>query len=136
MPRPTKRNQTTEKAVCKALENGMTYTLAAKAAGIALSTLKDWIKKGDEGDEEFVAFSLACHKAEVVGVEKSLKVIKTSKDWRSHAWLLEHRWPEEYGARSHVTVASDEAKPIAVHTINVLMPVVTPPVPEQKEESE
>ncbi len=82
----------------------MIYRLAALYAGIGESTLRDWVAKGDAGDEQFAEFVAAVRQAEAEGVLTNLRFINTAMDWRAQAWVLEHRhrgvWCEEH-AEAH-----------------------------------
>ena len=44
-------------------------------------------------------------------------------NWRTQAWVLEHRHPEAYGARSTQKRMGDADAPIAVKTVTFVVPV-------------
>jgi transposase len=122
MARPSKKTQSTEEKIIEAVKQGMTYKLAAGYGGVSYETLRGWLKQGEEGDERFVAFFQAVQQAEAEGALENLKHINKSMDWRARAWVLEHRHPEEYGTRNHVTLAGDGDAPIQVKTVTFVVP--------------
>jgi hypothetical protein len=73
-------------------ERGGTNRDAAAMAGIAESTLYNWLAHPDFGD-----FGDAYTHARANGRFRSIKIIADSEDWRAHAWLLERKDPEYWG---------------------------------------
>ena len=121
--RPAKNVADHRERILEAICAGATYKLAAQAGGISYDLLRQWLKRADEdaaGNEEYRAFAADLRAAEIEGLQQSLTVIRSSTDWRSHAWLLERRWPEDYGRRDHLELANDEDKPITVSGITVV----------------
>ena len=90
----SKFTQATIDAITQAIELGATYRRACAAAGISEETFSQW-RQHKSG------FSEAIEKAEAVFVEKHLKVIQaagtTDGTWQASAWMLERRYPSEYG---------------------------------------
>lgn len=121
--RPAKNIADHRDRILAAIRAGATYKLAAQAGGISYDLLRQWLRRADaagDGDEEYIAFAAALRQAEIEGLSSSLLIIRTSQDWRSHAWLLERRWPEDYGKRDHLELSGDEDKPITVNSITVI----------------
>ena len=90
---PTKLTPARQKAICQAIELGATFEHAAAAAGIHYDTFASWRKNNS-------AFSEALKSAEANGVVKRLERIAraaVSGAWQADAWLLERRYPQEYG---------------------------------------
>lgn len=90
--RPSKYTQSTVIKILEAVAGGSTYRLAAGAAGITYDTLNVWRK--DKPD-----FSEALEEAEGIGAAFMLDMIKAHghDDWRALAFVLERRYPNEYG---------------------------------------
>ena len=89
---PTKRTDATRTTILKALRHGATYKRAAEAAGIHRDTLHEWMRNDPDFSEMVdaaVAESALFH----------LRNIKehATDDWRASAWMMEHRFPHEYG---------------------------------------
>lgn len=100
MSRPTKLTPARQKAIMRAIEQGATYEHAAAAAGIHYDTLNEWRKANPE-------FAEALKAAEARGVLACLRRIEEaakSGQWQAAAWILERRYPEEYGRRDRVNV--------------------------------
>lgn len=99
--RPTKLTPAITKKIVKALKAGATHDLAALYAGISRTTFYDWKARGEAGEEDFSDFSDAIALAEGKGAVELLEKIKLAtkdpKEWRAGAWLLERRYPEQYG---------------------------------------
>jgi hypothetical protein len=122
MGRPTKRTPSTEERIIEAIRQGMTYRLAAQYAGIAYETLRSWLKAGEDGDVNFSAFVQSVRQAEADGAMANLAYINKSPDWRARAWVLEHRHPEEYGAKAKLELSGDPERPLVPTVINVIAP--------------
>lgn len=78
-----------------ALEAGASLKMAAAAAGVSEATLGRWRKARPELEEEM-------QQAEAAGAVRALGVIQqaaASGTWQAAAWLLERRYPGEYGRR-------------------------------------
>lgn len=71
MARPSKRTPTTEEKIIDAIRQGMTYKLAAAYGGVAYETLRDWLRRVEEGDEAFLPFSRAVQQVEAEGAMRN-----------------------------------------------------------------
>lgn len=83
------------------LREGVGYRVASTKAGLAWSTAQKWIAKGeedlaDEVDSEFARFAAVVLDAAGDGVKILLDTMSAAgeRDWRCHAWVLKHLWPE------------------------------------------
>lgn len=97
--RPTKYTPDRVKRITDALALGASYRRAAQAGGIHIDTLIEWRKEHSE-------FSEAVEKAEAKNTTRCLKSITKAADngnWTAGAWLLERRYPREYGRREDLT---------------------------------
>ena len=57
----------------------------------------------------FAAFLTTLKRAEGAGVERALRVIREASEsgtWQAAAWLVERRYPADYGRRSEVAVTA------------------------------
>ncbi len=102
--RPTKLTPEVQQTICDALERGEVHVHAAEHGGISEATYYNWIRKGEEGDKEYVEFLLATMRAEAEGRKEIFKKIRcaTETDWRAAAFLLERRYPQHYGKAARV----------------------------------
>ena len=89
---PRKLDDLTLKRICDALELGATYERAAAAGGISYTSFARWRR-------EQPAFAAAVEAAEWKATAGWLGSIRDAAggDWRAAAWMLERRYPREYG---------------------------------------
>ena len=81
-----------------ALEAGATLRMAAAAAGVSEDTLSRWRKTRPGLQAEM-------DQAEAQGAVKALEQIRAAAQggaWQAAAWMLERRYPNEYGRRAPV----------------------------------
>jgi hypothetical protein len=98
--RPRKATPKTLATICDAVSAGCTFTAAAKAAGIGLSTLMAWKSEPYAQDPTYAEFRERLEKAEAEGVRERLERIREAGrqgTWQADAWVLERRHPEDYG---------------------------------------
>ena len=79
-----------------ALEAGATLRMAAAAAGVSEDTLSRWRKTRPDLQAEI-------NQAEAQGAVKALEQIRAAAQggaWQAAAWMLERRYPNEYGRRA------------------------------------
>jgi hypothetical protein len=82
--------------VLQGIRAGLAYKHAGLAAGVSEDTVGRW-RKGLSGAPP--DFAERFHTAEGEGaLALMLRIRKASDDdWRAGAWILEHRYPQEYG---------------------------------------
>lgn len=100
-------------SIVRSIELGMPWNLAADAAGIGRSTLHEFRLRGAQGEPPFAAFVDRLRAAEAAGVARSLATIRAAAEggtWQASAWLLERRYPSEFGRRSEVAVVAESAQ--------------------------
>lgn len=97
--RPTKLTPRTRAVLLDAIESGATFVLAAHAASITYETFNEWRK-------QYPYFSEAVENAVANSALFHLRNIKehAADDWRASSWILEHRFPDEYGSKARVQV--------------------------------
>lgn len=122
--RPTKKTPSSTERIIAAIRLGATYVLAAQAGGISYDTLRDWLKRGDAGEEGFVDFSEAVRRAEIECLNEMLESIRrgAKRDWRAADSFISRRWPSEFGARSKLELSGDPERPVVPTIINVIAP--------------
>ncbi len=80
---------------------------AARASGVGVTTWKGWLRAGRAGtDPEYARLvedlEDAQEQSKAVLLSRLLQAAKD--DWRASAWLLERRWPEEFGRRDQLVL--------------------------------
>lgn len=132
--RPTKLTTEVQGLIVEAIRAGATYKLAAESAGMTYDSFNDWMKRGEaemirrssprvkEGtpqwlrEDRFFHFSQRVKKAEAQGAVERLKRLDGNPTWQTDAWLLERRYPQDYG-RQVTQMQGDEEKPVIVKVI-------------------
>lgn len=101
MGRPTKLDDLVAKRICNALAGGNAQATAARAAGVGVSTLKEWLSRGRKGEEPYADFLDQVKRAEAAGEVELVATIRAgaTKTWQCAAWLLERRFPRRWARR-------------------------------------
>jgi transposase len=90
---------------------GMPLKFAAEAAGITEQTFYNWLKKGEtETKGQFYEFAEHVKACKAKAVQLHLKLITkaaTEGTWQASAWILERRFPEEFGRREKIDMKAE-----------------------------
>jgi hypothetical protein len=99
--------------IVNAVRAGLPWKLAAQAAGVGWSTLKEWKARGREGEEPYAAFLARLESADGEAAQAAMGAILAAaaepKHWTAAAWMLERRHPELFALKREY--AKDEAAP-------------------------
>lgn len=87
--------------LCHGLRLGLPERKALTFAGVLPSVLALWRRKAGEGEPDFVLAVDEIDLAPVQAEADLLEDVQRSEDWRSKSWLLERRWPDQYGPPAH-----------------------------------
>lgn len=111
MARPTKLTAALKRQIVRELERGAYAETAAEAAGIATSTLYDWLDRGARGEKPFSEFSEAVTRARARGELKLFADLrkgdtkgKSFGKARAAGLILERTRPHRYAPRLKVSV--------------------------------
>ena len=89
-----------EKELCASLEIGTPEKFAAEAAGVPERTFHYWCQQGRDGIEPYASFVTAVERARAIGAKNLLtRVLKGEKGSAGAQWVLERRFPREFGSR-------------------------------------
>ena len=105
MGRPSKLTPELQKEICDYIGvDGLMDKDACLLAGISTASFCLWKKKGSEegAPEVYSEFLEAIKEAEAGFKQKRLKNIRVAGDegdWKANAWLLERKYPEQFGRR-------------------------------------
>ncbi len=103
MARPTKLTPDIQNRIGDNIGLGLTYRLAAEAAGITYKTFNEWMNKGKNSESgEYFKFYKYIQKCNADAAKVFLKRINEaakSGNTQICAWILERRFPEEFGRR-------------------------------------
>ncbi len=101
-----------QELIISLLASGFTIRAALGRAGVPLQTFEDWMRKGGDvfsksrytlpvhlAVEPYKSFALRVRSAEAESEMAASVRIMESKDWRSHAWYLQRRFPDVWGVQ-------------------------------------
>lgn len=109
----------------QAIELGNPVSGACHLAGISPTTLATWLKLADDPDPEYdeyrelpglIAESNA--RAQAQFLERTKELAEAKGDWKGPAWILERRWPQQWG--SIKTVVNETANNSQPRTVGEL----------------
>lgn len=112
---PFKRfNMQLAEKICELAAKGMYKKHIAAACGISQSTLKDWLNPYKRKGEDYDRFREMFAEAEAKDVQTridriSAAAIEDSKNWKADAWILERRYPLDFGERKHISHTAPQA---------------------------
>ena len=128
--RPTVLTPELQRIIVEALKTGNTRTGAAQLAGINIATFYRWLERGEQDAQHqrpspYREFREAVARAEAQARQHLLERVlahaedridpTTNKllrgDWRAAAWLLERRWPDEFGERQRIDATITPIQP-------------------------
>lgn len=114
--RPTKCTPKAIARIAKVLALGGTINSACRAGGIDTASYYSWLRRGEEGEEPFVGFLHAVKESQAVAEHKALSVINEAMldQWQAAAWLLERRYPDDYGRRQRMDIGADKNQELEV----------------------
>lgn len=116
MSRPTKLTPLRQERLLEAIRKGAPYATACLYAGIHYATMRRWLvaaeSEGPEGVSKrelraFREFREALLAAEGEAAMALLGDVRKAgeKDWKASAWLLQRRYPDEFGERREVALS-------------------------------
>ena len=102
--RPSKCDENTIRDIVEAIEAGSAFAPACVAAGIAPMTASRWIQRGKEHLDQnkasdYATFVEMLVRATAKGQTTHAKFLATSDDWRARGFILERRYPDEWGKK-------------------------------------
>tara|TARA_R100000951_G_C2573964_1_gene159705 strand:- start:25 stop:459 length:435 start_codon:yes stop_codon:yes gene_type:complete len=83
------------------LREGMSIQAACALSGISRATYYMWLDKDEEWAEEV---EFAKRFAEPVLLSRIKSCAAERGEWRAYAWILERRWPQEWGPKQEIEI--------------------------------
>ena len=83
------------------LREGMSIQAACALSGISRATYYMWMEKDEEWAEEV---EFAKRFAEPVLLSRIKSCAAERGEWRAYAWILERRWPNEWGPKQEIEI--------------------------------
>lgn len=111
MTRKTKLNDAMIKTIQECIELGMSYTATAGAVNITPETFNNWMNWGKAGKKDpiYSRFYAAVRESEGKLMYDCLTKLRKAADTgnaESVRWLLERRFPHDFGKRSALDVSA------------------------------
>ena len=105
MARPSKLSPDITKRIGENIALGLTYSLAAEAAGITYQTFNEWHKKGKNSKSgeyfEFYQFIQKCNADAAKQCLEKLNKAAKAGNCQVCMWILERRFSEDFGRRQY-----------------------------------
>ena len=120
----TKLNPTIKKQIGDNITLGMPLKFAAEAAGISEVTFYNWMNRGEsESKGQFYEFAEHVKACKAKAVQLHLKLITkaaTDGSWQASAWILERRYPEEFGRKDRLELDANmkHSGEVNLHTLS------------------
>ncbi|RLB94385.1 MAG: hypothetical protein DRH26_01315 [Deltaproteobacteria bacterium] len=113
---PTKCNHGIIDKLTSCILSGMTIERACEYVNIDTKTYYNWLNAGRNSTEDsiFREFFHSIIGIEAKCIERHLKKIDKSPEWKSSAWLLERRFRKEYGKKESLELSGPDGNPIEV----------------------
>ncbi len=103
MPRPTKLTPEVQQKIGDGVSLGLTYALAANSAGLTYQAFNDWMKLGrDSTSGKYFEFYQHIEKCNADAAKVLLERLNNAAavgNCQVSMWILERRFPEEFGRR-------------------------------------
>ena len=97
--RPTLLTPELQDQLCEAIKHVRYNSVACDLCQVHTDTLRLWMRRADEGDEDYIPFSNAFKKAKAEAVKDNLSTIQKAStgSWQAAAWLLERTNNQMFG---------------------------------------
>ena len=116
--RPTKYTPETVDEITKAIHEGATQDDAARLAGVCPAifyrwltqpTKIDFLEKVQKAHAEFKQQQIKAIRAAGIRAKKNAsgEVVGTEGQWQANAWLLERKYPDEFGQKMTMRLQPD-----------------------------
>ncbi len=105
MARPSKLTYEIQQLIGNNVSLGLTYALATASAGITYQTFNDWMNKRKNSKSgkyfEFYKHVKKCNAEGAMKCLQRLKKVTDSGNCKVCMWILERRFPNDYGRREY-----------------------------------
>ena len=118
------------------LRTGMSIQAACSLAGIGRKTYYRWLEESGADGKWTEEVEAANRFAEAVQLQRLKDNVEAKQDWRGNAWLLERRFPEEYGAKREVEVKVNDPSKEADDIVISMLEQISKPYEEASNDTE
>ena len=125
MARKTKLTPEVQELIVDGINAGLTFGLTCARAGVHPATFYRWLEKGEAAKSG--VFSEFCDTVSRAKADSALRLVsqitlQAPTDWRAAAFLLERRFPDDYGKRTEVTGKDGGPVKVDAKTQHVFQP--------------
>ena len=101
---PTRTQKAIKEEIIENLKTGMTIEASAVLAGVCRTTYYNYRDRDPKFAEEA---DQASRWAEAICLERIKQAAMDRMDWKAWAWILEKRFPDDYGKRQELQVKTE-----------------------------
>ena len=125
MARPTKLTPESQEAIVVGINAGLTFRLSCARAGVNPATFYRWLEKGETANVR--RYSEFCDAVSRAKADSDLRLVsqitlQAPTDWRAAAFMLERRFPDDYGKRTEVTGKDGGPVKVEAKTQHIFQP--------------
>ena len=125
MARPTKLTPESQETIVDGINAGLTFRLTCARAGVNPATFYRWLEKGETAKSG--RYREFCDTVSRAKADSALRLVsqitlQAPTDWRAAAFMLERRFPDDYGKRTEVTGKDDGPVKVDTKTQHVFQP--------------
>ena len=103
---PTRTPKAIKEEIIENLKTGMTIEASALLAGVCRTTYYNYRDRDPKFAEEA---DQASRWAEAICLERIKQAAMDRMDWKAWAWILEKRFPDDYGKRQELQVKTESS---------------------------
>ena len=123
--RPTKLTPEVRDLIVDGINAGLTFGLTCARAGVSPATFYRWLDRGETAKSG--VFREFCDTVSRAKADSALRLVsqitlQAPTDWRAAAFLLERRFPDDYGKRSEITGKDGGPVKVEAKTQHVFQP--------------
>ena len=123
--RPTKLTPEVQDLIVDGINAGLTFGLTCARAGVNPATFYRWLEKGETAKSG--VYSEFCDTVSRAKADSAMRLVsqitlQAPTDWRAAAFLLERRFPDDYGKRSEITGKDGGPVKVEAKTQHVFQP--------------
>jgi transposase len=116
------------------LRTGMSIKAACAVSGISKQTYYNWLEESGVDGKWAEEVEAAIRFSEAVQLQRLKDNVEAKQDWRGNAWLLERRFPEEYGAKREVELNVNESSNKGDEMVMEMIRQISKPYEESTDE--
>jgi transposase len=110
MVRPCKLTPDIQQKIGDGISLGLTYALAANSAGVTYQTFNQWMQRGKNSTSgayfKFFKYITKCNADAAKALLERLNEAAHSGNCQICMWILERRFPDEFGRRTYKKINS------------------------------